>query len=102
MTLHDNSDDAALLSLLAKSDVWSYKKEYRLVVQDESKALPDAESLKSNGHFLEFPQGALMSVITGCQSDHQRIHNLVKSIDPKVDVKQATRVPNRFEISISQ
>lgn len=64
MTLHDDSDDAALLSLLAKSDVWSYEKEYRLIVQEESKALPDSESLKSNGHFLEFPQGALMSVIT--------------------------------------
>jgi hypothetical protein len=102
MTLHDDSDDAALLSLLSKSDVWSYEKEYRLIVKEESKALPDSESLKSTGHFLEFPQGALVSVITGCQSDHQRIHDLVKSIDPKVDVKQATRVPNRFEISISQ
>jgi len=102
MKLYDDSDEAALLSLLAKSDVWSYEKEYRLIVQEESKALPDSESLKSKGHFLEFPQGALVSVITGCQSDHQRIHDLVKSIDPKVDVKQATRVPNRFEISISQ
>ena len=101
MKLHDNSDDTALLSLLAKSDVWSYEKEYRLIAQEESKALPDSESLKSNGHFLEFPQGALVSVITGCQSDHQRIHDLVKSIDPAVGVKQACRVPNRFEISIS-
>ena len=101
MTLHDDSDDAALLSLLAKSDVWSYEKEYRLIVQEESKALPDSESLKSTGHFLEFPQGALVSVITGCQSDHQRIHDLVKSVDPTVAVKQATRVPNRFEISIA-
>lgn len=41
-------------------------------------------------------------VITGCQSNHQRIHDPVKSIDPKVDVKQASRVPNRFEILISQ
>ena len=44
----------------------------------------------------------VLSEYAGCQSDHQRIHNLAKSIDPKVDVKQATRVPNRFEISISQ
>jgi len=28
MTLHDDSDEAALLSLLAKSDVWNYEKEY--------------------------------------------------------------------------
>ena len=102
MKVHDDSNDAVLVSLLAKSDVWSYEKEYRLIVQEESKALPDSVSLKSNGHFLEFPHGALMSVITGCQSNHRRIHDLVKSIDPKVDVKQATRVPNRFEISISQ
>ena len=101
MELHDDSDDTLLLSLLAKSDVWSYEKEYRLIAQEESKALPDSESLKSNGHFLEFPQGALVSVITGCQSDHQRIHDLVKSIDPAVGVKQASRIPNRFEISIS-
>ena len=101
MKLHDNSDDTALLSLLAKSDVWSYEKEYRLIAQDESKAFPDSESLKSNGHFLKFTQGALVSVITGCQSDHQRIHDLVKSVDPTVAVKQATRVPNRFEISIA-
>ena len=101
MKLHDNSDDTAQLSLLAKSDVWSYEKEYRLIAHEESKALPDSESLKSNGHFLEFPQGALMSVITGCQSDHQLIHDLVKSIDPMVGVKQASRVPNCFGISIS-
>ena len=102
MKEHEHSDDAVLVSLLAKSDVWSYEKEYRLIVQEESKALPDSVSLKSNGYFLEFPQDALISVISGCQSNHQRIHYLVKSIDPKVDVKQATRVPNRFEISISQ
>ena len=36
MTLHDDSDEAALLSLLAKSDVWSYEKEYR-----KRAAIPD-------------------------------------------------------------
>lgn len=82
-----------LLTLLAKSDVWNYEKEYRLIVQEESKAFPDTESLKSNGNFLASPEGALMSVITGCQSDHARIHDLVKSVDPTVHVKQAIRVP---------
>jgi len=102
LPLYDDSDEATLLALLAKSDVWRYENEYRLVVQKEATAWPDPQLLKLDGHFLKFPQGALVSIITGCQADHNQIQDLVHSVEPGVRVRRATRVPNRFEIAISQ
>lgn len=99
--LYNDSDEAALIALLFKGDVWRYEKEYRVITKEKSKALPGTESLLSDGNFLQFPKGALTSIITGCQSDHERIHDLVKSVDPTVNVKRAVRVANRFELSIT-
>lgn len=45
-------------------------------------------------------ESALISIITGCQSEHERIHDLVKSVDSTINVKRAVRAANRFEISI--
>lgn len=100
MKIYNNSDEANLLTLLAKSDVWSYEREYRLVAQERSVAVKDADTLITDQSFLQLPPDALRSVIVGCQADYDNIQALVKRIAPQVKVKQAVRVPNRYQLAI--
>jgi hypothetical protein len=100
LKLHDDSDDAALLILLSKSEVWSYEQEYRLVAQERAVATSDADTLMTDNSFLQLPSGALRAVITGCQSDHDSIRTMVQQAAPGVRVRRAVKVPNRFELSI--
>lgn len=100
MRLWDNSEAAALLVLLSKSDVWRYEQEYRLVAQERAEAVQGADTLVTDQSFLKLPVGALQAVITGCQCDHERIRALVQEVAPNVAVRRAVRVPNRFEVAI--
>ena len=100
MRLWDNSEAAALLVLLSKSEVWGYEQEYRLVAQERAEAVEGADTLVTDQSFLQLPVGALRAVITGCQSDHERIRALVQEVAPNVAVRRAVREPNRFEVAI--
>ena len=100
MKLHDDSEEAALLILLSKSDVWSYEEEYRLIAQERAVAIPDADTLMTDDSFLQLPVGALRAIITGCQTDHDSIRTLVQRMAPQVRVRRAVRVPNRYELAI--
>lgn len=100
MKLHDDSDDAALLILLSKSDVWSYEEEYRLIAQERAFAIPGADTLMTDNSMLQLPVGALRAVITGCQADHHSVRTMVQQVAPQVRVRRAVRIPNRYELAI--
>lgn len=100
MKLHDDSDDAALLILLSKSDVWNYEEEYRLIAQERAVAIPGADTLMTDNSFLQLQAGALRAVITGCQTDHNAVSTLVQQAAPQVRVRRAVRVPNRYQLKI--
>ena len=100
MKLHDDAEDADLRILLSKSNVWSYEHEFRLIAQERAFAVPDAETLMTYNSFLQLPEGALRAVVTGCQANHDLVRQLVEQFAPQVQVRRATRVPNRYELSI--
>lgn len=100
MRLHDKSEASDLRILLAKADVWSYEKEYRLVAQERSEAIPGADTLLTDGGFLQYPQGALTAIIVGCGGNVGVVQELVQRIAPGIPVKRATKVPNRYELKL--
>ncbi len=99
--LHENSDAASLSALLSKSSAWTYEQEYRLVAQERGEAVQGADTLLTDNSFLQLPQGALRSVIVGCQSEQDKIRALIQAVAPAVRVRTAVRVPNRFELAIA-
>ncbi|MBK6743467.1 MAG: DUF2971 domain-containing protein [Hydrogenophilales bacterium] len=102
MKIYENSDEANLLILLAKSGVWSYEREYRLVAQERVAAVKGADTLMTDQSFLQLPPEALRAVIVGCQADYDNIRAFVQRVAPRVKVKRAVRVPNRYQLAIEE
>ena len=99
MKVYARDDEANLQILLAKAEPWKYEREYRLIAQERAHAI-GADTLITENNFLRLPEGALTSVIVGCQGDYARVTTLVKANAPDVMVRRAVRVPNRYALDI--
>lgn len=95
------SDDLAenLLPSLAKSDVWRYENEYRLIVQDAANATAHETLLATNG-FLKLPDGALRSVIVGCQGPYDAVRELVGKSNAEIPVRRVRKIENRYALEV--
>jgi hypothetical protein len=98
----DDDEHTALLVLLTKAAAWRYEQEYRLIAQDQATALGWG-SLITAGNLLTLPPGALQAVIVGCSTPpdmRAEIRKIVQASSRDIAVKQAVRVPNRYELAI--
>jgi hypothetical protein len=95
------SDDLRenLLSLVAKSDVWAYEKEFRLVAQEEGVATPH-DTLRTHNGQLQLPAGALTAIIVGCQGDFARVQQLVKDCGADVAVRRTRKIDDRYGFEV--
>ncbi len=84
--------------ILTKSSDWSYEKEYRLVSIDAPLA---SSFLQLHGDFFRLPDGALKSVIMGCQADHKAIASLIREHAAELPIKHAVRSPNLYKLEIA-
>lgn len=100
MKLYDDSIEAHLQILLAKSSVWFYEREYRLIAQERSAAIKGAATLMTDDSMLQLPKDALTAVVAGCQCDFDAVRAVVHRQAPAVAVKRAIRIPNRYAVSI--
>jgi hypothetical protein len=90
-------------ALFTKSDVWSYEAEWRLIVEERGFAR-SAWTVKTDNDFLTLHSGVLKSVTIGCladESSRQRIEHFVSTNAPGVVVRQATLMPDRYELRIN-
>lgn len=96
------SDDLAenLLPLLAKSDVWKYENEYRLIAQGAANATAHDTLLATNG-FLRLPDGTLRAIIVGCQGPYDAVQDLVRKCKADVSVLRARKLDNRYALEIT-
>ncbi len=99
MRLYSDDPDENLIPLLTKSDVWSYEREYRLVAQERSNGT-DHETLVTDNNYLKLPDGALTSIIVGCQGPFDDVQNLVRLHAPGLPVRKAVRIANRYALQI--
>lgn len=83
--------------ILTKSSDWSYEEEYRLISIDASRS---SGFLQLHGDFFRLPDGALKSVIIGCQADHQTITNLIRHNAPELPIKRVVRSRNAYKLEI--
>ncbi|MFC5496282.1 DUF2971 domain-containing protein [Caenimonas terrae] len=97
---YDVTEEEDLRVLLAKSDVWRYENEFRLIVEERAHAPATSSALLADDCMLQLPQGALTGIIVGCQGPLDTVRGIVESVAPHVRVRRATRVPNRYELHI--
>ena len=50
---------------------------------------------------LRIPEGAIASVIVGCQADYQAVEAVVRKARPGLRVRRATRAPDRYALEIA-
>jgi hypothetical protein len=97
----EDGDDEALQFLLTKSTDWNYECEYRLVAGVGEDPPPHAGGLLvTRQDCLEFPRGALSSVIAGSQADVEAIRVVIEDFSPTVQLKRAVRRHNEYRLEI--
>ncbi|MEW5980514.1 MAG: DUF2971 domain-containing protein [Acidobacteriota bacterium] len=99
----DEDLDANLRPLLTKSAVWRCEHEFRLVATELPIRFPDVPAATQG--FVALPKGALKAVILGCQmpAEHRaRVRSLVRSSGPKVAVKAAALLRDRYALEIQE
>ncbi|HEY6979753.1 DUF2971 domain-containing protein [Reyranella sp.] len=102
MPLKIKQEEDALLPILAKPSHWSYESEYRLIAQERSKKL-NHQTLIADDHWVRFPGQSLKSIIVGCmmgKNEREAIKALVKHAPTPIALKQAIKVPSRYELRI--
>ena len=95
------SDEPAenLLPLLAKSKVWAYEEEWRLIAQNSDNRTPHGTLLAEDG-FLKLPKGALTSIIVGCHGPVDEVRALTEDCGAEIPVLVARKIENRYAIEI--
>ncbi|HTF97508.1 MAG TPA: DUF2971 domain-containing protein [Cellvibrio sp.] len=90
-----------MFHLLHKSDVWSYEQEYRIIAH-EPQGQPDYDesSLCCKDGVLHLPNNALKSIIVGCNAKYEEVFDFIKSMDPAINVRRATRSSNQYSLKI--
>lgn len=93
----------SILPLIAKSEHWSYEKEWRLIAEEQAQAMSE-KTLKTNADFMKVPVEAICSIITGpkmLNEDIETIKRISSEHAPKITVKSAIASDERFLIHIS-
>jgi hypothetical protein len=99
LKLRDNDIESSLLPLLSKVDVWCDEKEYRVVAQERKNAV-GADTLMTDDGFLNLPDGAIASVVVGCQADYAAVEVVVRKAAPGLRLRRAVRLPDRYAVKI--
>ena len=87
--------------LLTKSDDWAYEHEYRIIgLGDSVSRSSEFHPLTLTGSFMPLPDGALRSVIIGCEADFETIARIIKTEAPELQVRRAARAPNQYRLVV--
>lgn len=101
--LYEQDEFEDLKPLISKSIRWSYEDEFRLVTAELPYTFPNVPS--SENGFVSLPNGALKSVILGCQmtSENREIVScLISNSGLNVELKEARIIRNRYDLEINQ
>jgi hypothetical protein len=83
-------------TILTKAVDWAYESEYRIIGTPGLHGTP----LHLQGEYLCLPPDALSAVIIGCAAHREPIEKLVRNHTPKLPIKYAQRVANRYRLEI--
>lgn len=100
--LYEQDEFENLKPLISKSLIWSYEDEFRLVTAELPYTFPNIPS--SENGFVSLPNGALKSIILGCQmtdANKDIVSCLISDSGLNVELKEARIIPNRNKLEIN-
>jgi len=96
-TPYNTTEENAVEMVLTKAADWCYEKEFRIIARSE---VDNGHPLRLHGQRIRLPENALVSVVVGCESDHQAINRIVDQHVPGLPVRRIKRVPNHYKLTI--
>ena len=103
LALDGDDEKQHLLTLLAKSTVWAYEDEYRIIAEERAQAIAN-DTLKTDNNFLAYPAESLKSVIMGCETDDtavKAIREIVEAHGRDVAIKRVVRTPSHYSLTMT-
>ncbi|PAJ97707.1 DUF2971 domain-containing protein [Burkholderia ubonensis] len=99
--VYTDEENASLVPIFTKSDVWAYEHEYRLVAEERQQARPHMpNTIESNLHLPR--NGTLVGLVIGCQCDEDHVRDLCDRHGRDLRLRRAVRVQDRYEIRLEQ
>ncbi|WP_338640130.1 DUF2971 domain-containing protein [Burkholderia pyrrocinia] len=96
--LYEEDDNANLVPIFTKSEVWAYEREYRMVAEERQRPRPIM--LETRDSMLQLAEGALVGVVLGCQCDELRTLDLIDQYGPDLRVRRAKRMTNKYALTL--
>jgi Protein of unknown function (DUF2971) len=96
--LYEDADNANLVPIFTKSNVWEYEREYRMVAEERQRPRPIM--LETRDSTLRLAQGTLVGVVLGCQCDAAHALDLIDQYGPDLRVRRAKRMTNRYALTL--
>ncbi|MBH9648045.1 DUF2971 domain-containing protein [Burkholderia vietnamiensis] len=96
--MYEDDNNANLVPIFTKSDVWEYENEYRLIAEERDQ--PRVNMLTTRESTLQLARGALVGVVLGCQCDEDRALDLIDRYGRDLRVRRARRVPDRYALTL--
>ena len=87
-TPYNTTEENAVEMVLTKAADWCYEKEFRIIARSE---VDNGHPLRLHGQRIRLPENALVSVVVGCESDHQAINRIVDQHVPGLPVRRIKR-----------
>lgn len=95
--MYEDADNANLVPVFTKSDVWAYEAEYRLLADETSTNPNMPRTVESN---LRLARGALVGLVVGCQCDADHVLDLAARHAPTLRVRRANRQMDRYALTL--
>lgn len=96
--LYTEEDNASLVPIYTKSDVWAYEHEYRLIAREQR--AERAYMLNTVDSTWRTRPGSLIGIVMGCQCDEDAVLDLVDRYGRDLRVRRAVRVMDRYELTL--
>lgn len=98
--MYDDEENASLVPIFTKSDVWEYESEYRLIAEESAR--PCRDMLRTADATLRLELGALIGLVLGCQCDADHVLAIVDQHAPDFRVRRAVRVMDKYELRLER
>ncbi|MFM0715936.1 DUF2971 domain-containing protein [Paraburkholderia strydomiana] len=96
--MYEDDDNANLVPIFTKSDVWGYENEYRLIAEERQQSRMNM--LTTQGSTLRLARGALVGVVLGCQCDEDRALGLLDRYGRDLRVRRAKRQMDKYALTL--
>jgi hypothetical protein len=96
--VYTEEDNASLVPIYTKSNVWAYEHEYRLIAEERLRARQHMlNTVDSN---LRLARGSLIGILMGCQCNEDAVLDLMDRYGRDLRIRRAVRVMDRYDLNI--